>query len=334
MGLGNRGDFTRRPEAVHAIMILAFGCFFGLKHLEERQWGPVDLEHMVAGTALTPMQYRVLLPWLYRVLHASPVPMLQGISLHRYSQLIEVSSVVCLLLASRWLLRRVGLTPSESLCGSWLTALLLPFHYLLPEHSYYYIYDIPAVLFFTIGLGLLVDRNWAWFYPLFAVATVNRETVCFLTLIYVLAAFRRDNFRSIATHVIAQACIWVTIKATLLYAYRANAQPAYGAQFGLFKNSLASNLEFLGQFGTPDLLVASMFAFLWIPVFALWAWIPHPFVRRAVVAVPIFIVAMLYVGEVEELRIFGEMIPVVAAATVLLVRQACAGRTGQGLQQT
>jgi hypothetical protein len=316
-----------RRELAYVALVLAFGTFFGLSHLQQRQWEPVSLERMVAGTALTPMQYRVLFPWTLRALNLfveSP-----GVSIHRFSQVVEIGSTILLLLVSRMLLKKAGLNHTEASWGSFLPALMLPFHYLLPAHSYYYVYDIPAVLFFALGLLLLHDRNWRYFYPLFALATLNRETSCFLALVYVLVALWRDPWRQFAVHVLAQTAIWVGIKTGLLYVYGANTSPEYADHLNLYKDSLRTNLEYLAQVGTPTLVLASVFAFCWIPVLLLADAIPSGFVKRALMVVPLFLVAMFYVGEIQELRIYGELIPIVSTASVLLVVRPASRSTRQ-----
>src|SRR5467141_3903723 len=109
---------------------------------------------LAAGVASTPYQYRVLVPWIVRA----------AVEMH----LIRPESEMAMFVG----LQVVALSVYA----------ILPFNYFnLP----YYPYDVPSVVFFTLGLILIHDRNWVWFYPLFGIATLNRETSIFLTVVTV-----------------------------------------------------------------------------------------------------------------------------------------------------
>jgi hypothetical protein len=310
---------------VYAGAVVAFAYYFSARHLLTPQWPPADFRQLVAGTGVTPMQYRALIPWIVRGLRATNLPGLRGLSLDGWRLGIDVTSVVAALYSARWLLRRVGFGRVHALLGSALVALILPFHYLLPPVTRYYPYDLASIAFFSAGVVLLIDERWRVYYPLFLVATLNRETTCFLTLAYVFAASGRERPRTIVAHAGAQALIWTAIKVALIAAYGANNQAGYVLHLDLFRNRIADNLLAFRQPGAvPIFAVASAFAFLWIPVFTWHRRIRHPFIRRAIWIVPVYFVAMFYVGEMPELRVYGEFIPLVAAAALLIAADAAA----------
>src|SRR5262249_37161243 len=143
-------------------------------------------ESLVAGTASTPYQYRVLVPLLVRGLLYTHVvdPSTQLIAF----AVIQVLALILLAFVFRAYLSR--LVPDPVVCSTAALTLfaVLPFNYFnLP----YYPYDIPSVLFFTLGLLLIYEQKWAWFYPLFIAATINRETSIFLTVVTVFVLFDR-----------------------------------------------------------------------------------------------------------------------------------------------
>jgi hypothetical protein len=308
-----------RVEVAYAAMVALFAYYFGLRHLQTPQWVYASFQHLVTGTAMTPMQYRTLIPWIVRGIRALNLPGVRTWSLESYRLGVDVASVIAGLYSARWLARRVGVGPWQALCGSWLVALVLPFHYLMPPVTRHYPSDLPAIVFFAVGLALLLQKQWSLFYPLFIVATFNRETTCFLTLAYLFASLGRERLTTIAKHVGAQALLWATVKLILVDIYGANTVRAYSLHFDLFRDRIADNVSYLHEpQAVPLFAIASMFAFLWIPVFALRRYIQHPFIARAIWIIPVYVGSMFYVGELPELRIYGELIPLVTTATLLV----------------
>jgi hypothetical protein len=308
-----------RVEIAYAAMVALFAYYFSLRHLQTPQWAFASFQHLVTGTAVTPMQYRTLIPWIVRGIRALNLPGVRTWSLESYRLGVDVASVIAGLYSARWLARRVGVGPWQALFGSWLVALVLPFHYLIPPVTRYYPSDLPAIVFFTVGLALLLQKQWFAFYPLFIVATFNRETTCFLTLAYFFTSLGRERLTTIAKHVGAQALLWATIKLILVDIYGANSVRAYALHFDLYRDRIADNVSYLHEpQAVPLFAIASMFAFLWIPLFALRRYIQNPFIERAIWIVPVYVGSMFYVGEMPELRIYGELIPLVTTATLLI----------------
>lgn len=306
-------------EAAYLLIVAGMSLVIAITHLEQRVWDPVSVERMVQGQALTPMQYRVLIPWMFRAMAGLPGLPAGLVSVHRLTQGAEVAAVVLVFLSTRLFLGRLGLSRPHARWGSLLPGLLIPFYYLLPTtHGYYYVYDMPAVVFFTLGLAVLAEQNWVVFYPLFALATINRETICFLTLIYLLSAVRYSGWRSIARHVTAQFAVWAALKAWLWSLYGQNASQ-YADGYSLYKTSLDENVALIAAMGTPVLLVVGVLTLTWAPALVFYSKVGSPLVRRGLWVCPIYLAAMFYVGEFDELRIFGELMPLACAATVYAV---------------
>ena len=83
----------------------------------------------------------------------------------------------------------------------------------------YYPYDIPSMTFFAGGVILFLQKKWLWFYLIFILACLNRESACFITLggfLLALQIGKKSNLVTIVlsnkrmlTHVLAQAGIWL-----------------------------------------------------------------------------------------------------------------------------
>jgi hypothetical protein len=203
--------------------------------------------------------------------------------------------------------------PFNYLWPPWDTPVNFPFN--LPIFLYfpkyvvpYYPYDTPSMVFFTLGLILIYRRKWVPYYLLFAVATLNRETTCFLTLIYLFAAYGKDKKSTIALHCAAQFVIWVSLKYLLYLKYSGNPQ---AIEFGINYN--------IGVLTDPStyFYVFSNMGYIWLPTLLLYRCIEDDFVRRSLLVLIPFAIATFITAKFTELRGFGEMIPVVLAAFVL-----------------
>jgi hypothetical protein len=269
-------------------------------------------EALARGTAPTPYQYRILVPAIAR---------LSGDPGTAY-RIVEFAATVALCYATRrWLSLYLGDLRLASL-ATVLLGYVLPYNF---AYTLWYPWDIPGVLFVTLGLVLLRCRRWTAYYGVFALATVNRETTYLLTLIHCVTALGRDRRDTILRHVAAQGGIWLAIKAALYLAFRENRVQG----IGLFDIQLLRNL---GQLARPDVLVTVLrsWGMLWIVVALGLQRIEDRFLRRALLACVVQLVILLLVGVIEELRVYGEIIPIVLAAVVVIARDAVAGgRSGR-----
>jgi hypothetical protein len=262
-------------------------------------------ESLVAGVASTPYQYRVLIPWLVR--GALETHLIQPTSQMAVFAGIQTVSLVLLAFVFR---RYLSLFIKDSVLASVMALTLyavLPFNYFnLP----YYSYDIPSVLLFTLGLLLIYERNWLWFYPLFVVATLNRETSIFLAVVSVFVLFDQYSWPMLSVIAGSQLAIWGAIKAFLWVLYQENRWMGYG----LYQFQLKVNAATLLNYPIKGIIALATWGCLWLAVVIWHRRIRDVVLRRTLWTVPVFIAGMLFAGFVTELRIYGEVLPVVLAA--------------------
>ena len=116
---------------------------------------------------------------------------------------------------------------------------------------------------------------------------------------------------------VMQALLWSVIKGTLWFIYRTN--PVVG--FGLFENQLWANIEALADW--PRLAAYLMnFGGIWIPVVIWPRKLAQPFLRYALLVCVVQMLVLGTEGVLDEMRVYGEMIPVIYLALVMLVWQA------------
>jgi hypothetical protein len=290
-----------------------------------------NLISIMEGTADQPWQYRILIPklvgFIYKNIH---LPLLD--SAYKVFFAVETLSLILLVIVFGYYL---ALTLKNTLHGfvlSFTLFLVLPFNFLFPRYdilsvnymlpnllyfpdcfSLYYPYDTPSLLFFTVGLILLYKRRWTPYYLLFAITTLNRETTCFLTFVYLFTAYGKDGKKTVALHCTAQFLIWIAIKYALLQIYANN--PGVIQQSGIFLN-----LEILSNPANYIHIMSTM-GFVWLPAILFYRLIGDDFVRRSLlVAIP-FAVAIFLGAQFAELRDYCELIPVFLAAFIHIFRE-------------
>ena len=87
---------------------------------------------------------------------------------------------------------------------------------------------------------------------------------------------------------------------------------------GLFLNQFSNNLAILSDPLKAGLLLSN-FGFVWIAVVFYFRFIKDHFVKRSLLVVFPFFCGMMIVGNLPELRIYGELIPVILSAFLLIL---------------
>jgi hypothetical protein len=294
-------------EIALALSVVALATLCSLAH---RAYGAEyergSLEALMRGEAWTPYQYRMLVPWIVAALHdglhvpASP---------RDIATVLEIVMWVVLFYVQRALTRTFVRDERLVLVGSLAVFPVLALQYLLPP-SFYYVYDVPSVALFTLGVLLIQRGRFGLLYPVFALGELNRELIRFL--IPLLLATWRDRLRppALAGHVAGLSALWIALRALLSWHY---ADSPGGGQYDI--QSIPANLGVLADPSAWPTLAAS-FGGLWLVVLIDRRRIGPTFVRRALWIVPLWFVVMLRFAAVDELRIYGELAPLVLLAAV------------------
>lgn len=174
--------------------------------------------------------------------------------------------------------------------------------------------DLVGLLFLTLGITLIHQKNWRYFYAVFPLAVFNRETAIYLTLAMIATAPGRMSLRSVLIHALAQTALWGVIKYLLFISFDHLDGDMYIDTLPINLDYLLSVVTFRGA--APVWL--TLFGLVWLPGVTRWRAMPR-FVRRLfLILVPAFGVLMV-AGEIWEARIFTELALILTTPTALLL---------------
>jgi len=314
-GLPSRGW---APELAFALVVLGLACALSWARVEFNQVFPPGTIERVAGVAgkppSRPFDFRMLMPALI----VSTRALLGGKpSVLSVFHVYDVAAIV----GAVYALRRLAFLALNDRREALLTSLALPFvlacHFVAPRlFPFWYAWDMSTVFFVTVLLVLVRERRWLVFYPLFVLATYNRETTFVVSMVYAFTALGRERWWKLGAHVVAQGALWFGVKQTLLVNH------AIGAKvMTYYRPNWENNLEYL-RGPVNYLWFASCFAGAWLVLLLCWRWQRDVWSRRALWVVPIYAALMFRAANWVELRIWGELIPIVlvAAASALFGR--------------
>lgn len=256
-----------------------------------------------------PFKFRFLTPWV--------------ISVFAPDQYLDIRFIKFLIAtgASYWILKAMpsfaeGILPrtlgsKELQFTAWA---MMIFHYCIPrELNVYYVYDFPAILFYmyaTIGLMRHPSKTWPWI--LVVIASLNRETI-WIALIHV-ATFKtlsKNNSKKEKIDFLTRAAfttgaivlIRIIANTSMGEGFLSNATPMEGDHLRILQNLRRISSE---KAHTHQLFMLGMGMVLWLP----WALRKTPSALRQlhVASIPP-IALLLWTGNVTELRMYNEFIP-------------------------
>lgn len=254
--------------------------------------GPEYLRSVAYSTEERPYVYRVLLPLLSRFLEA-----LTGISAVYLLVFLFIVCSVVLYFSLKYLYasfrddERAGII-AFIICEILFVVLL----------SFPHVYDLPAAMFFTLGLALIARGKHLAYLLLFPVATLNRETTFLLSIVWLVISFRKVSHAYLLFGTVYQGVVYLAIRTATTIAFANNPgqtldwQPMY-------------NLVRYGNAPISTTLLLAFLAFIWYA--AVKGWNDKPlFLRTAfLILFPLQIILHVTLGGAFEVRVYAESLP-------------------------
>jgi hypothetical protein len=334
-------------KAVYQIVVLllivlaaysAFLSFVRFKGVDDTTWMPASFKEMVEGTAWKPFVTRSLLPWTVKQLSRGLTPEIrQGIERwvyntpevaiivyrHNYNRLylpeimigwaLIYLSILGFGFSLRSLFDAVFVAPFwardlVTLAGLLCIPLMFKFNN--------YIYDMPVLFLFTLGLALMARRRWIAFTILYVLAVINKETTILLTWIFLIhfGLGRQLPWRQYLTLAAIQGTLWVAIRAAIDFRFR-------NSPGDHLKIRMSHNIWVVENLGAQHVL---LLAILIAGIFLYWTRKP-PFLRHSISIMIPLLGLTWFLGWINETRDYYEAYP----AAVLLYAHTLATLLGR-----
>ena len=301
----------------------------------------VDLYRFERGYERLPFQTRLLLAPVYRWADSCPslIAYAGQLSRNTYffprgivaSEVLEFFLDIACVLFAGWVSTRIYRAASrrhllQPLVFPIFLGLCILAYILHTVQNFRYVYDMPSLAFFAGGFYLIYFRKPAlWFITLFAIATLNRETVLLLLPFYAFsAAVEQGRFEWRA--LFAPRVMQVVLPLALYWAVW------HHVVFGIFAHNASEyyprvpfNLRCFARLRYyPQLL--SCFGFLGPFLFAGRRFVADQQLRIWLWALPLWYGFMFTWAILVETRVFGELIPFLAVYTAVMGEEWLARR--------
>lgn len=311
---------------VTVLVSLLFTKYYFL--FTHEHYEPASSERMADFKADKVFQKRVL-----PILLAKGTVLLTGTSLDHALKGCCVVSCMALLYGFGALLRETG--PNSPPGAEFLLLIPVAWNY-IALNGIYHSYDIPSLAFFCWGVVLFLRHRYTWFYLLYALASLNRESTCFITIALFalllrapsekLTPFRLGELwkgnRLLFLHCAGQTILWLIVKTSLEYAFRGNPGTYYEKTFSMLsflENALAGKASwpYIAPdtfFGNPRCFL-TLFMGIWLLIPFLWSFVPGQTRKLLWILPPYLLAAALYANLMES-RVYHEVNIVLTACIV------------------
>ena len=289
---------------------------------------PASSERMADFTADKVFQKRVLPTLLAKFIIFNT-----GLSLDHTLKIICVITCIAMLYGFKFLMIETNSNFSHGL--EFFIFFPVAWNYIV-LNGIYHSYDLPSLAFFCWGIVFFLRRRFIWFYLLYVVASLNRESTCFITIaIFALtlnlasksfSTFRlRDLLKHnhiLIFHCLVQIILWFIMKKSLEYVFRDNPGTYYEETYSMINflsNALANQASW--PYLDPSTFIGNprcfftLFLGIWLLVPLFWQYIPSQTKKLLWIIPPYLFAAILY-ANLMETRAYHELNIVLTACAV------------------
>ena len=338
VGAGSSTSLGSRLIAWYPRVILIIACYYFADIYCTVRHPYLDLVKFAHGQERLPFQARDLMRWpMLAADHSAYLRhMTAARSLLRSPEffVMELAAAVSLMLAgwSAVKLYRLALPDGPTPELPFVILIIICYYDFLLGVPFSFPYDLPSTAFLGWGTYFAMRRRFWALLPIFVLATWNRETSLFLIGVVLVVAVCRSgklHWRNLRATDFVQIALMFVIWAGILIAQRHH----YAGNPSEAGTRIESNLRYLANPQLwPHILSAS--AFLLPYVFFNRNRIAFAPIRYSMLLLPFWVLLLLSVGQILEVRIYGDISVLIAVATaLLLVRSIREHRDAGGFQR-
>ena len=185
-------------------------------------------------------------------------------------------------------------------------------------------FDLPGVLLFLVGCHLIYRRNWRAYYPTLVLAVLNHEASSLLIFVFWICLRGRMSGTRLRRHIWSQVAILAAVRVALLLALDTDAQQASWLHTTL-EQHLPFNAAVLTDMVTFQRNALRDWAKLGLAFGGLWIALPFllrqtpRFLRMCLYSGVPFVVAIASMAIIDEVRGYGQLIPIVLTPILYVV---------------
>jgi len=168
------------------------------------------------------------------------------------------------------------------------------------------VYDLSTAMFTAFLLGWMARGKILLYHAVFPLACFNRETACFLIVVFAMYGLRRLTVTSWIQSVGYQALAFLGIRVFLLLQFNSLAG-------GLFWFRPTENLQMYIDAPLQGAIYLTGMAAVVLLCIRRWARQPALLQTAFIIMVPCLVTLYLFVGYTFEIRVFAEIYPVIVA---------------------
>lgn len=197
----------------------------------------------------------------------------------------------------------------------------------------YFPFDLPAVLFFVLGCHAIYRRNWFAYYPILALAILNRESAAFLSFVFFFCLRAKMSRKAMLWHLLVQALMWGGLKYSIPVLLGSQSEEMNKLRVQFNGAVLSDMLRFRGHALKDWAKLGLSFGGIW------WAlpWLIRrqpSFIKRSLLVMIPFLVATVLTGIIDEMRLYSELIPILTTPVAYAIALGLGGSTLRAQRRT
>jgi len=192
-------------------------------------------------------------------------------------------------------------------------------NYILLNQTYQY-YDFTAILVFTLGMYFIIKDNFKWFFIIFIIGIINKETSGYLVFAYLMFNYKIIFTRKIIFTSELLVAVYIAAKLLLGYVFRHN--PGDTVEFCMYENINIIKTFISNKIYMKHILLSfgAMYVFLFL-LFLTGRW--KRFLPRNLVFINLAFLPNLLLGffvtYYTEVRVYAEFIPLITTSFLIFL---------------
>lgn len=193
--------------------------------------------------------------------------------------------------------------------------------FITPIHRYWLSYDVITLCVTALGLYLVIANKFLPLLVTVAIGSWNRETTIVLASWYFFYYLNTEKTHRLVAKTLLLAALTPVVKYIVLWSHNLDSGSDVVSLYDTGQLRLILNIAFLDNYRL--LAVFGVFGFLWMLLPLAIQRQPNSHLVRCLWSFPIYFLGMMVVGNIHEIRIFLEFIPLVTLVLIAgLARRA------------